>query len=147
MVAARNSNDFVPLFPWVSASLAGIGMARLAVAFGWIETLAKPKASATPALQLKFLGQHSLLFYIIHQPVLSGLVWLAAQIMPPTQNAVGAQFQEQCQAVCRQQFNEKQCNIYCACFEAELTDNAVQWSQLAAENKTEAISEVCSRKM
>ena len=142
-----NSNDFVPLFPWLSASLAGIGAAKLAAAFGWIETLARPKASTSPARQLKFLGQHSLIFYIVHQPVLIGAVWIASQIMPPQLSAVGPQFQKQCQAVCENQFNENQCKIYCQCFEIELSDNAAQWSQLAAENKSRAISEVCSRKM
>jgi uncharacterized membrane protein len=142
-----SSNDFVPLLPWLSASLTGIAAAKIALAHTWLETFAKPKATKAPARQLKFLGQHSLLFYILHQPLLIGLVWLAAQIMPPVPNAVGPNFQSECRAVCEKQYDEKQCQAYCNCFQTELKDNAAQWSQLPANEQAKAISEMCSKIM
>ena len=140
-----NSNDFVPLLPWLSASLIGIASAKIAIENSWIEIIAKRKANSGPARQLKFLGQHSLLFYVVHQPVLIAIVWLAAQIIPPTKNA--ADFQTECKAVCGQQFNENQCFTYCNCFESELKDNAAQWSQLPVEDQFKAISDTCSQVM
>ena len=139
-----NSNDFVPLFPWLSASFVGIASAKMVLATGWIKMLSQPKANTGPARQLKFLGQHSLAFYLVHQPVLIGLVWLTTQIIPPDQNTVSAGFQSECKQVCGQQFNEKQCQTYCTCFENELTDNAVQWSQLPVQDQSKVISNKCT---
>jgi uncharacterized membrane protein len=139
-----NSNDFVPLFPWLSASLAGIAVAKLVLANDWLDILTLPKAIDAPTRPLKFLGQHSLVFYLVHQPILIGLLWLATQIVPPAPNAVGAEFQLECKQVCEQQFNEKQCQTYCACFEIEMTDNAAQWSQLPAQDQTRMISNKCT---
>ncbi len=139
-----NSNDFVPLFPWLAASLLGIAVGKIIISKGWLEVLAKPKATQSPARQLKFLGQHSLLFYIIHQPVLISIVWLIAQIAPVA-NTVDANFRSQCQTVCQQQYGENQCLTYCNCFESELKDNAVQWSQLPVEDQSKAISLICSQ--
>jgi uncharacterized membrane protein len=140
-----SSNDFVPLLPWLSASLTGIAAAKFVTAHNWLETFAKPKATKAPARQLKFLGRHSLLFYILHQPVLIGLVWTATQLLPPDQRAIGANFQNECRAVCEKQYDEKQCQTYCNCFETELNNNAAQWSQLPAQDKSKAISEMCSK--
>ncbi len=142
-----NSNDFVPLLPWLSASLTGIAAAKIATANSWLQALARPKATKAPARQLKLLGRHSLVFYLVHQPVLIGLVWLATQIAPPNANAVGAGFQLECKQVCQQQFNEKQCQTYCTCFETVLTENAAQSSQLPVEVQVKAASEMCTKLM
>jgi uncharacterized membrane protein len=77
--------------------------------------------------------------------VLIGLVSTASQIMPPLQSAVGPNFQNECRAVCEKQYDEKQCQTYCNCFETELNNNAAQWSQLPAQDKSKAISEMCSK--
>jgi uncharacterized membrane protein len=139
-----NSNDFVPLFPWLSASLAGIFCAKFVIANDWLQKFAMLKANKAPVRHLKYLGQHSLVFYLVHQPLLIGLVWLATQIMPPVTNAAGSKFQFECKQVCEKQFNDKQCQTYCSCFETELTDNAVQWSQLPVELQSKAISDNCT---
>jgi uncharacterized membrane protein len=142
-----NSNDFVPLFPWISASLAGIAAAKFTIDQACLDVMARPKAVNIPARQLKILGQHSLLFYLVHQPVLIGLVWFATQILPPMPILAAAEFQLECKQVCGEQFNESQCQSYCACFQTELTDYAAQWSQLAVEDQSKAISSKCSQVM
>lgn len=139
------SNDFVPLFPWLSASLTGIGAAKFSMERGWISRLSERKAAAPPARQLKFLGQHSLIFYLVHQPILLSLVWLAAQVAQPGFNSASQDFQIECKAVCTRKFSEKQCETYCNCFENELKNT--QSSQLPAENQSETISGICSRIM
>lgn len=77
------SNDFVPIFPWFGAVLLGIAAARLATDRGWWEKLRSLNPHLMPARPLGWLGRHSLLFYLLHQPLLFGLVGAFAQIAPP----------------------------------------------------------------
>lgn len=66
--------DFVPVFPWLGAVLAGMGVGRLAGSAGlWDRARA---VQAGPWLRrLAWPGRHSLVIYLAHQPVLIGLVW------------------------------------------------------------------------
>ena len=74
------STDFVPLFPFFAAVLAGIAAAKLAGRFGVWDRLAKWRGNRFPASVFIFLGRHSLAYYLIHQPVLIavlfGLQWI-----------------------------------------------------------------------
>lgn len=75
---ATPAADFVPVFPWFGAVLAGIALAKGLSHFGvWARLAALP---ASPALlRLGWPGRHSLVIYLIHQPVLIGLLWLYAK--------------------------------------------------------------------
>lgn len=74
------TNDYVPLFPWFGLVLVGTVLARLRLAAfiraGWAEWRAVSPVSRGLALA----GRHSLLVYLVHQPVLlavlAGLVSL-----------------------------------------------------------------------
>ncbi len=72
--------DYEPIFPWIAPFLVGMAGGKLAVARGWVERLA---ARPTTPLQqwLSWPGRHSLAVYLIHQPVLVALVWIAAQVL------------------------------------------------------------------
>lgn len=64
--------DFLPILPWVAPMLAGIAVGRLASRFALWPRLALPDS---PALRrLAWPGRHSLAIYLVHQPVLIGLV-------------------------------------------------------------------------
>ncbi len=69
-----NSSDFVPVFPWFSAPLLGIALAKLSSEQGWINALAAPKFNGKLGRLLKFLGRNSLVYYLIHQPIMIGLI-------------------------------------------------------------------------
>lgn len=69
-----NSSDFVPVFPWFSAPLVGIAIAKLASSRGWLELLAKPKFEGKTGQLLKFFGRNSLVYYLVHQPIMIGLI-------------------------------------------------------------------------
>ncbi len=72
--------DFVPIFPWLGAVLAGMGVGKLAGAAGlwdWARAV-----QAGPSLRrLAWPGRHSLMIYLVHQPVLIGLVWAGTMVL------------------------------------------------------------------
>jgi uncharacterized membrane protein len=108
------SNDYVPLFPWFGAVLLGIAAAKLASTSGLLAGLAKlaPGRWSNP---LVFIGRHSLAFYLIHQPLLFGSVWLFSQVMPAPPLDQDASFLKSCQISCEQQRDSKFCTSYCGC--------------------------------
>ena len=72
--------DYEPIFPWFAPFLAGIALAKAAERAGlWarLSTTTHGKLSRW----LSFPGQHSLIIYLIHQPILIGLVWCATQVI------------------------------------------------------------------
>lgn len=69
-----NSSDFVPVFPWFSAPLLGIALAKMARERDWLQVLAMPKFNGQGGKLLKFLGRHSLVYYLVHQPIMIGVI-------------------------------------------------------------------------
>jgi uncharacterized membrane protein len=67
------TEDYVPLAPWAGFVFAGIALAHALAAAGW-RPLA-PLARAPAALH--WLGRHSLLVYMLHQPIFFALLWVA----------------------------------------------------------------------
>ncbi len=70
--------DYVPLLPWLAPFLAGIAMGRIGSQTGLWARLTRDVSPAFRALT--FPGRHSLVIYLLHQPLLiSGFVaysWL-----------------------------------------------------------------------
>ncbi len=76
------SNDYNPLLPWFGAVLIGIAIARIVLPFAraggnWAKW--QPDALVTRTLALA--GRHSLLVYLVHQPILIGLVYAASRLL------------------------------------------------------------------
>jgi len=62
--------DFQPLFPWLAPMLAGVAAAKLFTRLNMWPILALPN---TPLLRaLAWPGKHTLVIYLIHQPILIG---------------------------------------------------------------------------
>lgn len=76
-----NSSDYVPVFPWFSAPLLGIALAKLSTQMNWLKVFSKPQLEQPLSKALKFLGRNSLVYYLLHQPVmigmLLGLLWVS----------------------------------------------------------------------
>lgn len=108
------SNDYVPVFPWFGAVLAGIGAARIAEVQGLFARLAtmRPGAWSRP---LQLAGQHSLAFYLIHQPVLIACIWVFAQVVPPQTTPREVTFLKSCERQCSELGDAEFCTRYCAC--------------------------------
>ncbi len=108
------SNDYVPLFPWFGAVLAGMAAAQFASGIGLRERLARWRPGRWASLP-RFLSRHSLAVYLLHQPVLIGLVWAATQIAPPIEIAPEVRFRQACETSCEGSRDAEFCDGYCAC--------------------------------
>ena len=106
------SNDYVPLFPWLTPFLFGLGAAQLALARGWAPPLARLRTGGS---LLARAGRHSLLFYLVHQPVLFGLVYLLSLVAPAPKPDPTVGYLRQCQAACVQSGSEALCRSFCQC--------------------------------
>ncbi|MCO5084312.1 MAG: DUF1624 domain-containing protein [Rhizobiaceae bacterium] len=115
------SNDYVPVFPWFGVVLVGIGLARSFQQAGLIARLAAIRARDWTK-PFRFAGRHSLAVYLIHQPVLIGLVWLFAQIWPAPMVTEQARFTVSCESRCAETQNETFCKRYCGCMLQRIED-------------------------
>ncbi|SFG47120.1 Uncharacterized membrane protein [Palleronia marisminoris] len=64
------SFDYEPIFPWFAAMLAGVAAAPF---------VPTPRSPVAPDL-LALMGRHSLAIYLLHQPILFGLLMAARQV-------------------------------------------------------------------
>ncbi|QQR36109.1 DUF1624 domain-containing protein [Devosia oryziradicis] len=110
------ANDLVPVFPWFGAMLLGIIAARLVLASGWSARLAAIAPSGRLPRLLAFLGRWSLLIYLLHQPILLGLVYPAAALLQPQIAMRDVTFLQSCQSTCEAGGTSAQlCVTYCQC--------------------------------
>lgn len=70
----RQSMDFIPIYPWFWAILLGSLIQPFLSRQGVVQRIG-------PNQYLNFLGQNSLKIYLIHQPLIFGLIWLASQFL------------------------------------------------------------------
>ncbi|GGD39165.1 heparan-alpha-glucosaminide N-acetyltransferase [Aureimonas glaciei] len=128
------SNDFVPLFPWFGAVLLGIAAAQAGRRFGAFDRLRLWNQRLGRAAPLAWLGRHSLLFYLLHQPLLFGLVAATAQVYPPDPARI---LQSDCRRGCMAERQDAAfCSRYCSCISDRLV-GADLLERLLAQTTTE----------
>ncbi len=117
------ANDYVPVFPWTAAMLAGVAVAKVLSNHEIFPKLASINAVTNPpGKALAWLGNHSLPYYLIHQVVLFGLVWCAFQIAPPDR---GAAYVPACVSSCSQTRDAKFCESFCSCVKTSMETNGI----------------------
>lgn len=65
------SSDYFSLFPWFFLFLCGYFLYRISEKRGWLHILVKGRIPG-----ISFMGRHSLIIYLLHQPLLYGLLML-----------------------------------------------------------------------
>lgn len=75
MTHKPTTEDYVPLFPWMGVLLLGIAAGHALVRVGFAPLTPFERL---PAL-LRTMGRHSLVIYLVHQPVMIGALWLATR--------------------------------------------------------------------
>ncbi|BBE73643.1 DUF1624 domain-containing protein [Oharaeibacter diazotrophicus] len=113
------SNDYVPVFPWLAPMLVGVAVGRL-VATGRIR-LPSATPTAAPLRALAAAGRWSLVVYLVHQPLLFGLVSVAAGVLPTSPAVERARFVGECRAECvRWDDRPGYCERFCGCVASSL---------------------------
>jgi uncharacterized membrane protein len=74
------SNDYVPVFPFFGMVLIGMAAAQLAHSRGWLVRLALIRFDGKAGRFLQFIGRHSLVYYLLHQPVMIGILFAALKV-------------------------------------------------------------------
>lgn len=150
--------DWRPLFPWTGFTLIGLGLAQLVLARGLPARLADWRARGGVARALSFGGRHSLAVYLLHQPVLIAIVFVASMAsanfgsLNPNDAAQEAEFRASCAQECAAAGPEKSfCEKACDCVVRD-SKNAGLWSQvlrdsLSAEQRQrfDALTRACLR--
>ncbi len=74
-------DDYMPLFPWIGVFLVGAVIGR--VCYSEKKTLIPPKHDITRRITapFEFIGRHSLVIYIVHQPVVMGILYLISMVV------------------------------------------------------------------
>ncbi|RJF79637.1 DUF1624 domain-containing protein [Azospirillum cavernae] len=126
---APDSNDFVPLLPWISGLLVGIALARL-----WPSVGRGVLPGGVVGRGLALAGRHSLAVYLIHQPILFGAVWLIANSgLVPVESPATRSFQSSCVASCGQTGGSAAlCEPRCRCVQSAITATG-QWEAFLAD--------------
>lgn len=70
------SSDYVPIFPFFAAVLLGVSCAKWMRKSDSFSRLSEITLSGKPTNLLKFIGQHSLIYYLVHQPVLIAILYM-----------------------------------------------------------------------
>jgi uncharacterized membrane protein len=133
--AAQPSFDYVPLLPWLAPFLTGIVVARLPVVIQWLRQNASgDKSYNWTSRAFSFLGRHSLVFYLVHQPVLLSILFGVSLLYPASGHP---EFEvRRCVAGCVPTSGEPFCKTFCNC-----AVNALQDGGLLGSFQSGAISE------
>lgn len=140
------SNDYVPLLPWLAPFLAGLAVSQFVSPRGWLDRFRSP---SSPRNLLASAGRHSLAFYLIHQPVLIGLVYTLSLVAPPPPVDQVELYKSSCEKSCVEQANGLElCQRFCGCtlekLQAESLFDIMMEGKLTADQQTK-VSEVAQQ--
>ncbi|MEM0900289.1 MAG: heparan-alpha-glucosaminide N-acetyltransferase [Pseudomonadota bacterium] len=107
------SNDFVPLVPWFAFVVVGLILGRYILKGAQIEN----RVTSSDALKpIRFIGRHSLAYYLLHQPVLIAFIASVWYFFPPAPQSGGSTtMMQSCQQTCGETHGGEFCEAYCEC--------------------------------
>ncbi|TYC55736.1 DUF1624 domain-containing protein [Rhodobacterales bacterium] len=135
---AVGSVDYVPLVPWAGVALAGLAISRAFRIFGVWEKLSAFRFNGLIGQSTRFLGRHSLPIYLLHQPVLYGLVWMAA-LLGPDFDQGSVSFVRSCTQACKDNGGTPDiCEAACACTLDNLKADKI-WTPLNEDPQNQSL--------
>jgi uncharacterized membrane protein len=111
--------DWRPLLPWASVTLIGLGLTRLALPRLLASRLAGWRPGA-PVRVVAFAGRHSLAIYLVHQPILFGLLFAVSQFSGEAARHDRERYIAACRPACVEAGGEiEACARACECVAAQ----------------------------
>ncbi|WP_298962532.1 heparan-alpha-glucosaminide N-acetyltransferase [uncultured Roseibium sp.] len=132
------SVDYVPMAPWAGVTLAGLAVSRTFRNLKLWTRLSAFRLRSASASFIRAMGRHSLAIYLLHQPVLYGLVWTAAAVGPDLDRS-GKAFVRNCSLACEDSLGTPGiCRSACTCTLEQLkADNT--WEALQKEPQNQSL--------
>ena len=121
------TNDYVPLLPWFGVVLAGVVATRLADQHQAVSEWLQQPLKRAIAHFLARMGRFSLPIYLIHQPILMGLLWALLSVTGPIHLFPSSDggFAKACTASCiASGRNDQKCVSSCACVGEEIASKS-----------------------
>ncbi|WP_246660180.1 heparan-alpha-glucosaminide N-acetyltransferase [Rhizobium sp. FKL33] len=112
----RPSFDFVPMLPWLAPFLTGLAVSKFVGA-----RLPAPanKLGITAQNRWKIIvatiGRHSLVFYLLHQPVLIAILYGVSFVAPPPVVDPSEAYIQNCRPSCERNQTPGFCQSFCDC--------------------------------
>lgn len=128
-VEAPPTNDLVSVFPWFGIVLLGVIGARLVFGSPAAARLAAIQPDNRLARTFSKMGRWSLIIYLVHQPILLGILFPLAGVLHPQTSAHVSQFLASCHSTCEQGGTSPQlCVTYCQCGLKGVEDNQLWYA-------------------
>jgi len=108
--------DWRPLLPWAGVVLIGLGLTQAAAPrlAGWRWSAWRPMG--WPGRATAFAGRHSLVIYLVHQPILFGLLWSLVTATGFEERQARQAYLATCPAACASHGGDASvCAKACAC--------------------------------
>ncbi len=129
--ALPNTLDWRPLLPWAGVVFLGLGVARLPGVLTWLKRPDRWRAGSAPARWIGFAGRHSLPIYLVHQPILIGLLSALTAWGPLAPRPDRSAFLASCQRACVAEGRAAEgCDTGCRCV-ADAVEHSGDADQLA----------------
>jgi uncharacterized membrane protein len=75
--------DYMPLFPWLGVFLIGCVIGRLCYKDKKTLFAGRGKVMKAISRPIEFIGRHSLIIYLVHQPIVYGILYVIFLILSP----------------------------------------------------------------
>ena len=124
--------DWRPLLPWGAVALVGLGVARFPAVDARLRSPTRWRARSRLARGMTFAGRHSLIVYLVHQPMLIGLLYAATVWGGLGAGEHVSGFKAACERTCVSTGREAgACASACACV-SDLVNSSPLGKRLAA---------------